>query len=144
MRFHTTIQTSGKSATGILVPQSVVDELAAGKRIPVRVTLNGYTYRSTITFYRGAYMIALSAENRAGAGVAGGDEIDVDVEVDDAPREVEVPDDLAAALAASPTAASAFDALSYTNKKRLALSVTDAKTTETRVRRIAKALEELS
>ncbi len=88
MRFRTTIQQSGKSATGIRVPDDVIAALDAGKRPAVRVTINGYTYRSTVAVMGGAFMIALSAENRTGASVAGGDEVDVDLELDTAPREI--------------------------------------------------------
>jgi len=143
MKFTTTVLSSGKTATGLPVPETVVDALDRGKRIPVVVTINGYSYRSSIVFYTGQYLIALSAENRAGAGVAAGDEIEVDVEPDDAPREVEVPAELAAALATDADAAAAFAALSYSNKRRIVLSVEGAKTDATRERRIAKALEEL-
>ncbi len=144
MKFTTTILGSGKNNTGLPVPESVVEALDAGKRIPVVVTLNGHSYRSSIVFYTGRFLIALSAENRAAAGVAAGDEVEVEVELDDAPREVEVPAELAAALAAHPDAAARFEALSFTNKKRLATSVESAKTDATRQRRIEKALEELA
>ncbi|MCS5733637.1 YdeI/OmpD-associated family protein [Herbiconiux daphne] len=143
MKFRSTILASGKTATGIPVPDEVVEALDAGKRIPVVVTIGDYHYRSSIVFYTGRFLIALSAENRAGAGVAAGDEIEVDVVVDDAPREVEVPADLAEALAASSTAAAAFAALSFSNQKRIVLSVEGAKTDATRRRRIDKALDEL-
>ncbi|TAJ46779.1 MAG: DUF1905 domain-containing protein [Herbiconiux sp.] len=143
MKFTTTVLSSGKTSTGLPVPESVVEALDRGKRIPVVVTINGYSYRSSIVFYSGQYLIALSAENRTGAGVAAGDEIEVDVEPDDAPREVEVPAELAAALAADADAAAAFAALSYSNKRRIVLSVEGAKTDATRERRIAKALDEL-
>ncbi|MCS5719923.1 YdeI/OmpD-associated family protein [Herbiconiux sp. CPCC 205763] len=143
MKFTSTILASGKTATGIPVPESVVEELDAGKRIPVVVTINGYSYRSSIVFYTGQYLIALSAENRAGAGVAAGDEIEVDVQIDDQPREVEVPKALADALAQDADAAAAFAALSYSKKRAIVLSVEGAKTDETRERRVAKALDEL-
>ncbi|GAA2223821.1 YdeI/OmpD-associated family protein [Herbiconiux moechotypicola] len=143
MKFTTTILASGKNNTGIPVPESVVEALDHGKRIPVVVTLGDYSYRSSIVFYTGRFLIALSAENRAGAGVGAGDEVEVDVVVDDQPREVEVPADLAAALATDADAASAFAALSYSNKRRIVLSVEGAKTDATRQRRIEKALAEL-
>ncbi len=143
MKFTTTVLSSGKTATGLPVPESIVEALDRGKRIPVVITINGYSYRSSIVFYSGQFLIALSAENRAGAGVAAGDEIEVDVEPDDAPRDVEVPAELAAALATDADAAAAFAALSYTNKRRIVLSIEGAKTDATRERRIAKALEEL-
>ena len=143
MKFTTTIIQSGKNNTGIAVPESVVTALDAGKRIPVVVTLGGHSYRSSIVFYTGQYLIALSAENRAAAGVAGGDEVEVEVELDEQPREVEVPADLAEALATDADAAAAFAALSYSNKRRIVLSVEGAKAEATRARRIEKALAEL-
>jgi hypothetical protein len=143
MRFRTRIEQGGKTATGIRIPDEIVDGLGAGKRPPVRVTIGGYTYRSTVAVLGGAYMVGVSAENRAGAGVAGGDEVDVDIELDSAPREVTVPADFAAALAAEPDAQRTFDGLSYSNKSWHVLSIQGAKTDETRQRRIAKSVEAL-
>lgn len=143
MRFHTKILQSGPTATGIEVPAEVVEGLGAGKRPAVKVTINGFTYRSTVAVMGGAYMIGVSAENRAGAGVKGGDEVDVDLELDTEPREVSVPDELAAALAAEPEAQETFDRLSYSNKSWHVLQVTGARTEETRQRRIAKSIEAL-
>jgi antitoxin component of MazEF toxin-antitoxin module len=141
MRFRTTIVQSGKNTTGIQVPDEVMEALGAGKRPPVTVTVNGYRYRSTVASMGGVAMVSLSAEHRAGAGVAGGDEVEVDLELDTAPREVEVPADLAAALDAEPAARSTFDGLSYSNKSWHVLQVTGAKTDETRRRRIAKSVD---
>jgi hypothetical protein len=143
MRFRTTVEQSGKTATGIRVPEEVVEALGSGKRPAVKVTINRYTYRSTVAVMGGAYMIGVSAENRAGAGVAGGDEVDVDLELDTAPREVVVPPDFAAALDAEPEARRTFDGLSYSNKSWHVLSIEGAKTDETRQRRIAKSVEAL-
>ena len=143
MRFRTTILQSGPTSTGIRVPDEVVESLGAGKRPAVRVTLNGYTYRSTVAVMGGAYMVGLSAENRAGSGAAGGDEVDVDIELDTAPREVEVPPELSAALDAEPEARRTFDGLSYSNKSWHVLQVTGAKTDETRQRRLTKSIEAL-
>ena len=143
MRFRTTILQSGKTATGIEVPDEVMEALGSGKRPAVKVTLNGYTYRSTVATVGGRPMVGLSAEHRAGAGAAGGDEVEVDLELDTAPREVAVPDDLAAALDAEPAARSTFDGLSYSNKSWHVLQVTGAKTEETRQRRIARSIEAL-
>ena len=98
MRFRTTILQAGKTATGIRVPDEVVEALGKGKRPPVRVTINGFTYRSTVAVMGGDYMIGVSAENRTGARVKGGDEVDVDLELDTAPRELTLPPDFAAAL----------------------------------------------
>ena len=115
MRFHTTILQGDKTATGIRVPAEIVEGFAAGRRPPVTVTINGYTYRSTIATVSGDYMVGLSAVNREGAGVAGGDEVDVEIELDTQPRTVTLPDDFAAALAADPTAQATFDKLSNSN-----------------------------
>ena len=141
MQFRTTIQQSGKTATGIRVPDEVVAALGAGKRPPVRVTINGYSYRSTVAVMGGAFMVALNADNRAAAGVAGGDEVDVDLELDTAPREVSVPADLDAALNGDPEARRFFDGLSYSNKLRHVLAIEAAKTDDTRQRRIAKSVD---
>jgi antitoxin component of MazEF toxin-antitoxin module len=141
MRFRTTIVRSGKNTTGIQVPGEVMEALEAGKRPAVTVTVNGYRYRSTVAAMGGVAMVSLSAEHRAGAGVAGGDEVEVDLELDTAPREVEVPADLAAALDAEPAARSTFDSLSYSNRSWHVLQVTGAKTDETRQRRIARSVD---
>ena len=143
MRFHTTILQGGKTATGIRVPDEVVEALGSGRRPAVTVTINGYTYRSTIAVMGGEYMVGVSAEHRAGAGVAGGDEVDVDLELDTAPREVAVPDDFGAALDAEPAARATFDRISNSNKGWHVLQVTGAKTEETRQRRIARSVEML-
>lgn len=140
MRFRAIVEQSGKTATGIRVPDEVVEALGSGRRPAVRVTINGFTYRSTIAVVSGAFMVGVSAENRAGTGVVGGDEVDVDIELDTAPREVTVPADLAAALDAEPVARATFDALSYSNRSWHVQSVEGAKTDETRQRRIAKSV----
>lgn len=143
MRFRTTIEQSGKTATGIRIPDEIVEELGSGRRPPVKVTINGFTYRSTVAVMDGAYMVGVSAENRAGARVVGGDEVEVEIELDTEPREVSVPDDFAAALDAEPRARETFDRLSNSNKGWHVLQVDGAKTDETRQRRIAKQIEAL-
>jgi hypothetical protein len=140
MRFRTTILQAGKTATGIQVPDEAVEGLGSGRRPAVTVTINGYTYRSTVAVVNGVFMVGVSAENRAAAGVKGGDDVDVDIELDSAPREVSVPPDFAAALDAEPAARRTFDALSYSNKSFHVLPITGAKTDETRQRRIAKSV----
>ncbi|MGY4643970.1 YdeI/OmpD-associated family protein [Cellulomonas sp. URHB0016] len=142
MRFRTTILLAGKTATGIPVPDDVVAALGRGKRVPVVVTLNGHSYRSSVAPYNGQNLVALSAENRTAAGVEGGQEVEVDLEVDDEPRTVPVPDDLAAALAGP--ARAAFDALSYSRQRAIVEPIGAAKTPETRQRRIDKAVADLS
>lgn len=143
MRFRTTILQSGKTAAGIRVPDEVVQALGRGKRPAVTVTINGFTYRNTIAVMGGDYMVGVSAENRAGAGVTDGDVVDVDIELDTAPREVTVPADFAAALDAEPEARRTFDGLSYSNKSWHVLQVDGARTDETRQRRIAKSVDAL-
>jgi hypothetical protein len=143
MKFRTTILQGDKTATGIRIPDEVVEALGSGKRPPVRVTVKGYTYRSSVATVSGAYMVGVSAEHRAGAGVAGGDEVDVEIELDTEPREVTVPDDFAAALDAEPKAREMFDRLSNSNRGWHVSQVTGAKTDETRQRRIAKSVDAL-
>jgi hypothetical protein len=140
-RFHTTVLQSDKSATGIVIPNDVVMALGAGKKPPVTVTLNGYTYRSTIATVNGRFMVGVSADVRAASGVKGGDEVEVTIEHDTAPREVTVPDDLAAALAREPEGRRFFDGLNYSLRKMHAESVATAKSPETRERRLAKIVE---
>lgn len=143
MKFRATIQLNGKAATGIRVPDEVVAGLGSGKRPAVRVTINGYTYRSTVAPMGGVSMLPVSAEVREGAGVAAGDEVEVDVEVDAAPREVSVPPDFAEALDGDAEAKRFYDGLSYSNKRRFVLPIEEAKTPETRQRRIEKAISTL-
>jgi hypothetical protein len=142
--FSTTIlQAEGLNATGISVPPDAVAALGTGKKPPVKVTLNGYTYRSTVAAYGDVFMLPLSKEHRAAAGVQAGDQVEVTLELDAEPRTVDVPDDLAAALAAKPGARAAFDALSYTLRKEHVRQVETAKAQETRERRIAKIVGQL-
>ena len=143
MRFRTTIELGGKTATGMRVPPEVVERLGAGKKPAVSVTINGHTYRSTVASMGGVFMLPVSAEVRAAAGVAAGDAVDVDIELDTAPREVALPSDFAAALDGDAAARSFFDGLSYSNKRRIVMPIEDAKTPETRQRRIDKAIDAL-
>ncbi len=144
MKFSSILEKSGGNATGIVVPQKIVEALGGGKKPKVNVVLNGFTYRSSIAMMGGDYMIPVSKDVREKAGVKGGDPIDVEVTLDTAPREVEVPADFGAALDLVPAARAKFDTLSNSNKSRHVLSVDGAKTPETRARRIEKAIAELS
>jgi Domain of unknown function (DUF1905)/Bacteriocin-protection, YdeI or OmpD-Associated len=143
MKFSATVELGGKTATGIEVPDDVVAGLGSHKRPAVRVTIGEYTYRSTVARMGGRFLLPVSAEVRKAAGVAAGDEVDVELVLDDAPREVPVPDDLAAALDAVPGARARFDALSYTARKEHVRAVEEAKAAATRERRIAKAVDTL-
>jgi hypothetical protein len=142
MKFSTTMFQDGNN-TGIEVPADVVAALDAGKRPAVVVNVNGYEYRSTVAPMGGKYLLPFSAERRRESGINGGDAIDVELTLDTAPRTVEVPPDLRAALDASPTAAAAWEKLSYTYRKEHARSVLDAKKAETRTRRIAAVVAKL-
>jgi hypothetical protein len=143
MRFRTTILQGGKTAAGIEIPAEVVESLGAGKRPPVRVTLNGYTYRNTVAVMGGTYMVGVSNEHRTASGLAAGDEVDVDIELDTEPREVSLPPDFEAALDADPAARQTFDKLSNSNKGWHTYQLDHAKTDETRQRRIARSVEAL-
>jgi hypothetical protein len=134
MRFETTMSQSGNN-TGIEVPPDVIEAFGAGKKPPVVVIVNGYEYRSTVAVMGGRFMIPFSSDKRAATGIGGGDPIVVDLEVDTAPRTVEVPADLATALEAA-GARAAFDALSPSARKAHVTAVEGAKAAETRQRRI--------
>jgi hypothetical protein len=143
MKFRTKLLQAGKTATGLVVPAKVVDDLDAGKRPKVAVTLNGYTYRSSIAVMNGKFMIGVSAEVRGKAGVAGGDEVDVELALDTAKREVSVPPELRKALDKNAKAKRAFEELSYSRQQRYTLPIEKGKTAETRQRNVDKAIAEL-
>lgn len=134
MRFTSVMRQQGNN-TGIEVPPEVVEALGGGKRAAVAVTVNGFSYRSTLAVMGGRHLIPFSSDKRAASGIAGGDEITVDLELDAAPRTVEIPDDLAAALEAAGERA-AFDALAPSVRKAHVTRVETAKAAETRTRRI--------
>ena len=140
--FTATLQLHGKTATGFDVPESVVQELDGGKRVPVKVTINGYTYRNTIAVYGGAYLLGVSAEHREGSNIRAGDLVEVTVERDKEPRTVNIPSQLLAALEEKDLVA-AFRKLSYTSQKEAALAVSGAKRELTRTNRIIKIIEGL-
>lgn len=143
MKFQTTLELGGKTATGFRIPAEVVEALGAGKKPPVRVTIKGYTYRNTVAVMDGVFMIGVSAEHRLGAGVQAGDVLEVDLELDTEPRTVDIPEDLAAALAAKGLQ-TAFDALAPSMRKEHVRQVETAKAAETRQRRIENIVAKLS
>jgi len=140
MRYQTIIERTGPTTAGIPVPEEVLTALGGGRRPAVRVSLNGYTYRSTVGSMGGRSLIPLSSAHRAASRVEGGETLDVDIELDTAPRTVEVPADLAAALAAEPAALATFERLSNSDRSWHVLQVEGAKAPETRARRIAKSV----
>ena len=141
MEFRTTVALGGKTATGLQVPDEVVTALGAGRRPPVVVTVGGHTYRSTVAPMGGASWIALAAEHREAAGLAAGDEVTVGVELDTAPREVTLPDDLAAAF--DDDVRAFFDGLAPSHRKEWVRWVEEAKKPETRAARIERTVESL-
>ncbi len=142
-RFRAKVLAAGKTAAGVEVPEKIVLGLGSTKRPLVKVTINGYTYRSAIAPVGGTYMRGVSNEVRQNTGVAAGDTIDVDVVLDTEKRDVEVPPELAKALAKDPKAKKYFESLSYSRKYALAAPIAGGKTVETRERNLAKAMQEL-
>jgi len=142
-RFRTKVLAAGKTAAGIVVPDDVVSGLGSTKRPLVKATINGYTYRSAIAVMGGRYMLSVSNEVRSHTGVAPGDTIDIDVVLDTDRREVEVPPELAKALAQDAKAKERFESLSYSRQYALAAPISNGKTPETRERNLAKALAAL-
>lgn len=141
--FRSRVLLGGKTATGIEVPPEVIEALGSGKKPAVNVSIGAHTYRSTVATMDGKFMLPLSAENREAAGVAAGDEIEVSLELDTAPRTLEIPADFQQALDQDAAAKTFFESLSYSNRRRHTLSIDGAKTAETRQRRIEKAIESL-
>ena len=139
MEFRTTVELGGRTATGLRVPDEVVEALGAGKRPPVQVTLGGYSYRTTVAPMGGAFFVPLAAEHREAAGVAAGQEVDVRIELDSAPRDTPLPDDLDAA----PEQRTFFEGLTPTQRGYFSKSVEEAKKPETRAARIEKTAASL-
>jgi hypothetical protein len=143
MKFRTVVEQHGKTATGIPVPEDVVAALGPGKRPAVVVSIGGHSYRTTVAPMGGRFLVPLAAEHRKAAGVTAGDEVDVSIEPDTAPREVAVPADLTEALAGDAAAREIFDGLSYTHRKEWVRWIEEAKRPETRATRVAKTVGSL-
>ena len=141
--FKTELLLAGKTATGVEVPADVVEKLGSNKRPLVKVTINGYTYPSSISARNGIFMIPVSAEVRENAGISSGEIIEVSVVLDTETRIIEVPAYFQSALDKSPKASQYFETLSNSNKKYFIGSIEQAKTQETRNRRIEKAITDL-
>ena len=142
MKFRATLIPSG-NATAVEVPAAVTQALGGEARPAIAITINDHTWRSRVALMRGQVLIGISAAHREAAGIAEGDEIEVDVALDTAPREVEEPGDLTAALDASPLARAAFDKLAFGLKGKHVRDIQSAKSDEVRARRIAKLVETL-
>jgi len=143
VRFQALVELGGKTATGLAVPHDIVAALGTSKRPTVRVTVGAHTYRTTVASMGGRFLVPLNADNRAAAGVSAGDEVDVDIEPDDEPREVDLPAELAAALVQDATAQAYFDQLAYTHRKEWVRWIEEAKKAETRAARITKTVASL-
>jgi hypothetical protein len=144
MRFRAELESTGKNTAGFEVPDSVVEGLGGGGHPKVSVTVNDFTFRTSIAKMGGRYLLGVSAERRKEGGLEAGQVLDVDVELDTAPREIDVPDDFAAALAAAPRAKEFWDTLSYSKQSWHVQQVTGAKKAETRASRIEKSVGMLS
>jgi hypothetical protein len=140
MRFRTTILQAGKTATGIEVPPEVVADLGAGRKPPVKVTIGGHTYSSTVARRGERYLVGVSAANREKAGVAGGDDVEVEIELDTEPREMDVPADFAEALGRDDVAERFFEGLTFSQKQWYVQPIEGAKRPEVRERRVEKAM----
>ena len=141
LRLSTTLVPRGPAAAVVLSEEQVAVVGEGAKRFPVVATVNGHTWRTTVTRMRGEFLLGLNREVREQARVEAGDTVDVELELDTAPREVEVPQALAAALALDAEADANFARLAYTHRKEYARWIDEAKRDETRERRVAEALE---
>jgi len=143
MRLTLELQRTGGNTTGFQIPDEAVTSLGGGGRPKVAVTLNGFTFQSSIAKMGGSYWLGVSAERRTAAGVEGGQVYDLDIGLDTAPRVIETPDDLKAALEAEPAARAHWEKLSYSHQRQHVEAINSAKAPETRARRVAKAIEML-
>jgi hypothetical protein len=140
MRFRAELESNGKTAAGFEVPESVVEGLGGGMHPKVTVTVNGFTFGTSIARMGGRFLLGVSAQRREAAHVAAGEVLDVEVELDTSKREVEMPEDFAAALAADPTAKAFWDTLSYSKQSWHVLQIAGAKKLETRASRVVKSV----
>jgi hypothetical protein len=140
MRLRAELQRTGGNTTGFEVPADVVAALDGGGRPKVAVTVNGYSFRSSIAKMGGSHWLGVSAERRTEGGLTGGEVYDLDIELDATPRVVEVPGDLRAALDADPAASAFWETLSFSSRRYHVDQLTAAKTAETRARRVAKSI----
>ena len=141
IQFRAQLQPRGPAAAVVLDDAQVAVVGEGAKRFPVVATVNGYTWRTSVARMRGEFLLGLNQEVRQGAGVQAGDEVDVTVALDDAPREVEVPEALTVALAGDPQASESFERMAFTHRKEYARWIAEAKREETRQRRVLQALE---
>jgi Bacteriocin-protection, YdeI or OmpD-Associated/Domain of unknown function (DUF1905) len=141
IQFKALLQPRGPAAAVVLDDGQVAAVGEGARRFPVVATVNGYTWRTSVARMGGEFLLGLPREVRQGAGVEAGEEVDVTIQLDTAPREVEVPEALAAALAADPQAKASFEDMAFTHRKEYARWIAEAKQQETRQRRVERALE---
>ncbi|HEX9805225.1 MAG TPA: YdeI/OmpD-associated family protein [Candidatus Dojkabacteria bacterium] len=137
-KFKTKLFTGGGNTAGFWVPEDVIESFNKGKRFPVVVKINNYSYRTMVTTYEGKHAIGVSIEVRKNANVKVGDEVEIILEYDDKPREVEVPDDMQSQLNKDPKIKELFENLAYSHKKEYVMWINEAKKTETRASRLQK------
>jgi hypothetical protein len=143
LQLTTTLVARGSAAAVVLDGEQIAVVGEGAKRFPVIATVNGYSWRTTVTRMRGEFLLGLNREVRESAGVEAGDTVNVAIGLDTAPREVDVPQALASALDADPAANAAFQSLAFTHRKEYARWVADAKREETRERRVTQAVQML-
>ena len=141
IQFNTQLQPRGPAAAVVLDEGQVAVVGEGAKRFPVVATVNGYTWRTSVARMGGEFLVGLSKKMRKNAGVEAGDDVEMRLELDTAPREVEVPEALAAALAADPQAKASFEQMAFTHRKEYARWIAEAKKKETRKRRVGQAVE---
>ncbi len=142
-KFKTTILTAGKTATGICIPDQIIESFNAGKKPAVKITLNGYTYRSTVAAMNGKYMVGVSADVRAASGVKGGDTLTIEIELDSEERKVDLPDDFKKSLDKNLNAKKFFQTLTYSKQKNHVTLIEQARTEATRQKRIERSITDL-
>lgn len=143
VRFSADVDQDTGTSPYVDVPADVLARISPKRRVPVQVTVNGHTFRTTIAPMQGCLILGFNKANAAAAAVGAGDRIEIELAEDTAPREVDVPPELAAALAGTPAAQAAYNALSYTHRREWAEYVGQAKRPETRARRAARAVSDL-
>jgi bacteriocin resistance YdeI/OmpD-like protein/uncharacterized protein DUF1905 len=141
IQFNAQLQPRGPAVAVVLDNDQVAVIGEGAKRFPVVATVNGYTWRTSVARMGGEFLVGLSKEVRLRAGVEAGDDVEVRLELDAAPREVDVPEALAAALASDPQANASFERMAFSHRKEYARWIAEAKKEETRERRVAQALQ---
>jgi Bacteriocin-protection, YdeI or OmpD-Associated/Domain of unknown function (DUF1905) len=139
-----TILTAFGNNTGIVIPEELVMSLESGKKPPVIVTINGFSYKNTVAVMGGQFLVGVNSDIRKKTGLQGGDPIEVTLELDTEPRVLEIPADFQQALDSNRVAKDFFEKLSYSNKQRFVLPLDQTKNPETRQKRIEKAIKDLS